>query len=181
MFCFQCEQTALGKGCSLQAGVCGKKAQTADLQDELISALVSLALSEEKNEENTGLIIDGLFTTVTNVNFDDETIRPLIRRVRERTNKPSDFKISAVWNAEENTKSLKSLLLFGLKGMAAYAHHARVLGYKNEKVDAFFYDSLRLLARNADTDELLEVTPKSLRIRKKILDSRMRKRSAMKN
>ncbi len=155
MFCFQCEQTALGKGCSLQAGVCGKKAQTADLQDELISALVSLALSEEKNEENTGLIIDGLFTTVTNVNFDDETIRPLIRRVRERTNKPSDFKISAVWNAEENTKSLKSLLLFGLKGMAAYAHHARVLGYKNEKVDAFFYDSLRLLARNADTDELL--------------------------
>lgn len=155
MFCFQCEQTAMGKGCALAAGVCGKKAQTADLQDDLTSALAALASSAEKTEEKTGLIIEGLFSTVTNVNFDDETIRSLTRRVREMTDKPSDFKISAVWNADENTKSLKSLLLFGLKGMAAYAHHARVLGYKNETVDDCFYDSLRLLAGNAGTDELL--------------------------
>lgn len=145
----------MGKGCALAAGVCGKKAQTADLQDDLTSALAALASSAEKTEEKTGLIIEGLFTTVTNVNFDDETIRSLTRRVREMTDKPSDFKISAVWNADENTKSLKSLLLFGLKGMAAYAHHARVLGYKNETVDDCFYDSLRLLAGNAGTDELL--------------------------
>ncbi len=63
MFCFQCEQTAQGKGCTIQ-GVCGKNADTSNLQDELTSKLIELANCDEKNESNTELLIDGLFTTV---------------------------------------------------------------------------------------------------------------------
>ena len=71
MFCFQCEQTAHGKGCTA-VGVCGKKPDTANLQDDLTNSLIELVNCCEQNEENTELIIDGLFTTVTNVNFDNE-------------------------------------------------------------------------------------------------------------
>ena len=76
MFCFQCEQTAGCTGCTGSAGVCGKKADTALLQDRLTGALIGLARTAEKNEnsvtENTDrLVIDGLFTTITNVNFNN--------------------------------------------------------------------------------------------------------------
>ena len=74
MFCFQCEQTAKGTGCTLQQGVCGKKADTADLQDKLTSAVIKLANCYEPTEEHTELILDGLFTTVTNVSFDNRSI-----------------------------------------------------------------------------------------------------------
>ena len=85
MFCFQCEQTGCG-GCTGSAGVCGKKADTAKLQDELTGALIGLARSTEGNEllinSNTyNLIIEGLFTTLTNVNFDDISIRNQIEHV----------------------------------------------------------------------------------------------------
>ena len=74
MFCFQCEQTARGTGCTLQQGVCGKKADTADLQDKLINAVIKLANCCEPNEENTELITDCLFTTVTIVSFANRSI-----------------------------------------------------------------------------------------------------------
>ena len=86
MFCFQCEQTAGCSGCMGKAGVCGKTAETANLQDELTGALIGLACacaSNPKTEDTDRLILEGLFTTVTNVSFDDDAIRRMIRRVRE--------------------------------------------------------------------------------------------------
>ena len=86
MFCFQCEQTAGCSGCTGAAGVCGKKSVTADLQDELTGALVGLAhacMNNPKTEQTDRIIIEGLFTTITNVNFNDETLREMIARVRE--------------------------------------------------------------------------------------------------
>lgn len=86
MFCFQCEQTALCTGCTGKAGVCGKTADVAKLQDELTGALVGLARATDNAPDVNGdtwrLMIEGLFTTVTNVNFNEETICRLIDRVR---------------------------------------------------------------------------------------------------
>ena len=79
MFCFQCEQTAGCSGCTGKAGVCGKTADTAGLQDELTGALIGLARAcannERKRNKQTESIIEGLFTTVTNVAFDDDSIK----------------------------------------------------------------------------------------------------------
>ena len=86
MFCFQCEQTVGCTGCTGNAGVCGKKADTAKLQDELTGALIGLARAVDGAEtisKRTGqVIIEGLFTTVTNVSFDNTAIEKMIRKVR---------------------------------------------------------------------------------------------------
>ena len=91
MFCFQCEQTAGCTGCTGKAGVCGKTAQTAELQDRLTGALIGLARATEggiqATEETGKLLIEGLFTTVTNVNFNDNTIQELIDRVHAEKEK----------------------------------------------------------------------------------------------
>ena len=160
MFCFQCEQTAQGKGCTLQ-GVCGKKANTSNLQDELTSKLIELANCGEKNEINTELIIDGLFTTITNVNFDDKSIKKFIKKVQRNIKCDTNFDIKTVWDCNEDTRSLKSLILFGLKGMAAYAHHSRVLGYKDNDIDNFFYEALQEISKNLPTYELLNLVLKT--------------------
>ena len=87
MFCFQCEQTCgTGdcRGCTGSAGACGKTAEAAALQDELTGALIGLARAAEQNirtKNSTRLIIEGLFTTITNVNFNEQTLRSLIDRV----------------------------------------------------------------------------------------------------
>ena len=159
MFCFQCEQTAKGQGCTT-VGVCGKKPDTADLQDALVSALVELALYGEKNEENTNLIIDGLFTTVTNVSYDNAVIGKLAEKVRSKINGENCFNIKNLWSSNEDIRSLKSLALFGLKGMAAYAHHARVLGYEDKTVNNFFFEALQSIATMTDEDELVQLVLK---------------------
>ncbi len=169
MFCFQCEQTAKGEGCTVQ-GVCGKKADTANLQDELTSSLIELANCSENNAENTELLINGLFTTVTNVNFDNESIKELTERVRKNISCDSKFDINTVWNCNEDIRSLKSLILFGLKGMAAYAHHARVLGYIDKKIDDFFYKALQSLSKNLSADELLSLVLKTGEINLKCME-----------
>ena len=89
MFCFQCEQTAGCQACTGVQGVCGKKADTAKLQDELTGALIGLARATEGNENlvdaNTDkLILEGLFTTITNVNFNNQTIETLIKKLKLR-------------------------------------------------------------------------------------------------
>lgn len=160
MFCFQCEQTAQGKGCSFAAGMCGKKAQTADLQDELTAALILLAISGKKTQEITNMIIDGLFTGITNVNFDDERLKPLVAHAQSVASK-QHFEMSTVWGADEDIRSLKSLILFGLKGMAAYAHHAAALGYKNKQVDDFFYEALQAIYKENSIDALLPIVLKT--------------------
>lgn len=152
MFCFQCEQTAKGQACTM-AGVCGKKAETANLQDELISSLIELASTTKPNDETTKTIIDGLFTTITNVNFDNETLRSMIKNPK--------FDMNEIWSANEDIRSLKSLILFGLKGIAAYAHHAWALGYKSDEVNKFFYEALVALSKPLSVDELLSLTLKT--------------------
>ena len=86
MFCFQCEQTVGCTGCTGNAGVCGKKADTAKLQDELTGALISLARAvdgaETISKSTWQVMIEGLFTTVTNVSFDDASIKNMIQMVR---------------------------------------------------------------------------------------------------
>ncbi len=177
MFCFQCEQTAGCSGCTGAAGVCGKKADTAKLQDELTGALIGLARSVEGNmhlltERTDDLVIEGLFTTVTNVNFNNETITALIRRIEDEKNRMvpgctacgapcgrnDDYDMNDLWQADEDIRSLKSLILFGIRGMAAYAYHANVLGYRDQEVNRFFYKALYAVgARDWGMAELLPV------------------------
>lgn len=169
MFCFQCEQTAQGKGCTT-IGVCGKKADTANLQDDLTDALIELANCGEKNEKNTDLLINGLFTTITNVNFDNESIIDFISNVKKNIHCDSKFDINSVWQTNEDIRSLKSLILFGLKGVAAYTHHARVLGYKDETVDNFFYEALQAISKDLGVAELLELVIKTGEINLKCME-----------
>ena len=95
MFCFQCEQTVGCTGCTGNAGVCGKKADTAKLQDELTGALIGLARAvggAETISQSTGqVIIEGLFTTVTNVSFDDAAIRNMTVDAASKTESPLSF------------------------------------------------------------------------------------------
>lgn len=163
MFCFQCEQTALGKGCTKHQGVCGKKDHTAHLQDELTGAMIGLARVMEKeeapNDEVSRLVMKGLFTTVTNVNFNDPTIKKQVEDLHNLQKaiggEICDFDMQELWSANEDIRSLKSLILFGLRGMAAYAYHADVLGYQNEDVNAFFLTALRAIGGEEDMDMLL--------------------------
>lgn len=161
MFCFQCEQTAGCSGCTGAAGVCGKKADTAKLQDKLTGLLINLARAASENEHlrndsTDRLVLDALFTTITNVNFNNETIRDLISRVEAEVRrlspmcptcavpcgKTEQFHMDTIWTADEDIRSLKSLILFGIRGMAAYAYHAAVLGYTDSEVNSFFYKGL---------------------------------------
>lgn len=174
MFCFQCEQTAGCTGCTGAAGVCGKKADTAKLQDELTGALIGLARATEGNEdlitEDTDrLVIEGLFTTITNVNFNNDTINVLIEKIQKEKQqfipncfsctsscgRNDDYNMCEIWEAQEDIRSLKSLILFGIRGMAAYAYHALVLGYQEKEVNRFFYKALVALGINFSMEELL--------------------------
>ena len=177
MFCFQCEQTACGKACTGAAGVCGKKADTAGLQDQLTGALIGLARASEGNESllteaTHRLIMEALFATLTNVSFDNDSISTLTRRVEEEKNRlipdcgscasscgrNEDYDMDRLWSANEDIRSLKSLILFGIRGMAAYAYHAAVLGYTDEEVNRFFYKALFAVGMDDwGMDELLPI------------------------
>ena len=169
MFCYQCEQTADCRGC-LNQGVCGKKAETANLQDELTSKTIEFANCAPFNEENTNLIIESLFTTITNVNFDDKSIKQLIQELINKTPCNNNFDIKSVWECDQDIRSLKSLILFGLKGIAAYAHHAIVLGYRDEIIDKFFYEALQGISKDLQTEELLALILKTGEINLKTME-----------
>lgn len=164
MFCFQCEQTMGGTGCTGCAGVCGKSAAAADLQDELTGALIGLAQvcrTAPLSVQTRRLVLEALFTTITNVNFNVDTIQIMIDRVRaEKTalgGQAADYDVRQIWEADEDIRSLKSLILFGLRGMAAYAYHALMLGRSSEEVDAFFVKGLAALGEDWGMDELLPI------------------------
>lgn len=169
MFCFQCEQTAFHKACT-QKGVCGKDPDIANLQDELTSSVIELANCGDINDENTKLIIDGLFTTITNVNFDNKSIENLTEKLKKRISCDFKFDVKDIWDCSEDLRSLKSLILFGLKGMAAYAYHAWILGYKSEEVNNFFYEALKELAKETSSDELTKLVLKVGRINLKCME-----------
>lgn len=174
MFCYQCEQTAGCGGCARKAGVCGKTAANAALQDELTGALIGLARACSNNRpkpSTTRLILEGLFTTVTNVNFNDGVLKEMIDRVKEekRSIVPNcmncgspcghndDYDMKKIWEEEEDLRSLKSLILFGMRGMAAYAYHAMALGYEDEEVNDFFYKGLYVIGEDWTIEEYLEI------------------------
>lgn len=165
MFCFQCEQTAGGRGCTGYAGVCGKKADTAQLQDQLTGALITLAsMARAKQAENGAidtLILEGLFSTLTNVNFSNDTAQQMIENIHQETQhigaEIADYDMNKIWDAAEDIRSLKSLILFGIRGMAAYAYHAALLGYHDETVSAFFYKALSALQEDWGMKELLPI------------------------
>ncbi len=187
MFCYQCQETAKGSGCTIK-GVCGKTEDVANLQDLLIYTLKGIsiyavqarAMGIERADVDK-FIMESLFTTITNVNFDKNS---LIEKVRlglalrtELKNEilaaggtlPTNLHESATWYADntadferkaaavgilatenEDIRSLRELLTYGLKGMAAYAEHAYVLGYKDPEIFAFITKALA-----ATTDDSL--------------------------
>ena len=179
MFCFQCEQTAGCTGCTGKAGVCGKTADVAKLQDQLTGALVGLARSVAGGNVPTAdtdkTMISGLFTTITNVNFNSSTIQAMIDEVHARKDMLSpgctacgspcgqndDYDMNEVWNANEDIRSLKSLILFGLRGMAAYAYHAMVLGYTDADVNEFFYRAMFVIGYEDTMEALLPMVLKT--------------------
>ncbi|PKM63027.1 MAG: hydroxylamine reductase [Firmicutes bacterium HGW-Firmicutes-21] len=177
MFCFQCEQTAGCKACTGNAGVCGKPADTAGLQDILTGALIGIARAAQENtpaDDATRAIIEGLFVTVTNVSFDNEAIRGYIDSARiqkEQLDKgASDYDLKELWRENEDIRSLKSLILFGLRGMGAYAYHALVLGYTDDEVNSFFYKALYAIGENTPADKLLELVMETGRINLKCME-----------
>ncbi|WP_196595956.1 hydroxylamine reductase [Pectinatus frisingensis] len=167
MFCFQCEQTAGCTGCMGKAGVCGKPASTARLQDRLTGELIRLAraMGGQKTDMATNkLMLGAFFTTVTNVNFDDKTVGEYVEkvsaaadRIAEKSGRQVDaYDMNSIWeNNDEDIRSLKALILFGMRGMASYAYHAFTLGYTDETVLDFFYKGLFALGENKDMNYLL--------------------------
>ena len=187
MFCYQCEQTAGCAGCTGSTGVCGKTAETARLQDQLVGAMIGLARAAEgvecPGDRVYRTVIEGLFTTLTNVSFDDDAIRVQIEKThrekerllaapvkksagpREKAAGESgaaasvqdtdDYNLGLLWDMDPDIRSLKSLILFGLKGMAAYAYHALMLGASDETVNQFFLTGLREIAKDGTVESLL--------------------------
>ena len=177
MFCFQCEQTAGCTGCTGATGVCGKQASTAVLQDEVTGALVALArtvraagMNGDARRTADDLAMEGLFATLTNVDFDDAALADLLARVHAERDSVAasaqvgaapDYDLAMLWNAPEDARSLKSLVLFGLRGLAAYAYHAAALGYRDDAVSSFLHEGLAALADDeADADVLLPLSLK---------------------
>jgi hydroxylamine reductase len=185
MFCRQCEQTGGGKACTI-AGVCGKDEKTAILQDALLHTLKGIAICVEKSgiepakrKDTDRFVIEALFSTITNVDFDPEVLKSMVlegRKIKEKlktglgfTGKTADIVnwppeedleglieqarkvgVMAEPALNEDIRSLREILLYGLKGMAAYADHAAILGKEDEVVNRFFYKAL-----SAMTDDSL--------------------------
>ena len=188
MFCFQCEQTAGGTGCTGKAGVCGKQDTTANFQDELTGALIGLARATDGNvatESTNKVMLEGLFTTITNVNFNNETLKQKIAEIQREKEKlipacsscaskcvrNDDADMDAIWNANEDIRSLKSLILFGIRGMAAYAYHAYMLGYTDDVVNNFFYEALFAIGEESyGMDELLPLVLKTGEVNLKCME-----------
>lgn len=196
MFCYQCQETAGGKGC-MYAGVCGKQPDVAAMQDLLIYASKGLsevttrlrkegkAVSRDVNH----LVTVNLFTTITNANFDKAAIIDRIAKtlaVKEellgQLDDQEGLHDAAVWNGDEasfdakahsgevgvlatkneDIRSLRELITYGLKGLAAYMKHANALGYENEEIDAFLQEDLaKLLDDGLDVDALTALTLKT--------------------
>ena len=160
MFCFQCEQTAGGKGCT-KVGVCGKQPEVAEKQDKLTGAMVGLARAAQDKtpgEEADKLMMQGLFATITNVNFDGDRIdelTSLLQAEKEKLGGAADLDPDTLWQGDPDMVSLRSTLLFGLRGMAAYAWHAYLLGKKDDEVTAWLYKGMRAIGEEHSVEEWL--------------------------
>ena len=190
MFCYQCQETAGCKGCTM-SGVCGKKPDVAAMQDLLVYvtkgiSAVTTALRQEGKQvsaEINHLITLNLFTTITNANFDKESIEARIRATLTEKDvllaqiaDPSGLPEAAKWNGSDNweekaatvgvlstenedIRSLRELITYGLKGLSAYSKHANVLLKDDEEVDAFLQRALAAtLDDNLSVEELIALT-----------------------
>ncbi len=190
MFCYQCQETAGCKGCTM-SGVCGKKPDVAAMQDLLVYvtkgiSAVTTALRQEGKQvsaEINHLITLNLFTTITNANFDKESIEARIRATLTEKDvllaqiaEPSGLPEAAKWNGSgnweekaatvgvlstenEDIRSLRELITYGLKGLSAYSKHANVLLKDDEEVDAFLQRALAAtLDDNLSVEELIALT-----------------------
>ena len=158
MFCYQCEQTAGGTGCRGMTGVCGKTARVSDLQDRLTGALVGLARSPAVGDlgpDGDMTVLRALFSTLTNVDFDPEDIECQTEEVERLSGGAEPMDMGRLWNAQDDVRSLKSLILFGIRGMAAYAYHAAILGRTSERVMGTIYRGLAMLDSDSDAGMLL--------------------------
>ncbi|MCR5756658.1 MAG: hydroxylamine reductase [Selenomonas sp.] len=191
MFCYQCQETAGCKGCTVM-GVCGKSPEVAAMQDLLIyvskglSAVTTRLRAEGKKvgQEVNYLITINLFITITNANFDKDAIveriadtlsvkQELLAKLQDRENLPDAAlwhdgvdgfaakaaKVGVLATQNEDIRSLRELITYGLKGLVAYQKHANVLGYENEAIDAFVQSALaKLLDDSLTGDELTALT-----------------------
>lgn len=190
MFCYQCQETAGCKGCTM-SGVCGKKPDVAAMQDLLVYvtkgiSAVTTALRQEGKQvsaEINHLITLNLFTTITNANFDKESIEARLRATLTEKDvllaqiaDPSGLPEAAKWNGSgnleekaatvgvlstenEDIRSLRELITYGLKGLSAYSKHANVLLKDDEEVDAFLQRALAAtLDDNLSVEELIALT-----------------------
>lgn len=190
MFCFQCQETAKGTGCTIK-GVCGKEAETAKWQDLLLSVVrgvgtIKHTMGEKASKEVADFLVDALFSTITNANFDDQSILnkvdtgialkkqlletalsknitfPNYREVHWGGEK-SDYseegeREGVLRNENADLRSLKELTVLGLKGIAAYYEHAARLGETNEEIIAFMCKALATItAPDADMETLLGI------------------------
>lgn len=191
MFCYQCQETANCSGCTV-SGACGKKPDTANMQDLLvyvtkgISAVTTQIRAEEKQIDKSinHLITLNLFTTITNANFDKDVIverikttlkvkENLLKEVYDKSALPS----ASLWNGNESEfaakaatvgvlatenediRSLRELITYGLKGLSAYSKHANVLLEDNEELDAFLQRALSMLLHDTlSVDDLVALT-----------------------
>ncbi len=194
MFCYQCEQTANGKGCT-KLGVCGKTAEIANLQDLLIFQVkgiscygkVLLEQGQQIDKSVISFIENVLFTTLTNVNFDAEVHVALLKKSQEikdnlksltggiqnhtahvtytlpetKTEMLKDAPMAGIMyeDLDPDIRSLRQTVLYGLKGISAYGHQARELGYYSDAVDNFYIEALEAITDDAlSVEELIRLT-----------------------
>jgi len=184
MFCYQCQETLKNQGCTVN-GICGKKGETANLQDLLIYVVKGVAVVAEKagtvNEDVGHYVVKALFTTITNVNFDNDHLVEIIRQgltlrdeIKTKYHVSGDMHDSAVWHADtkddflkkaetvgvlaaenEDVRSLRELLIYGLKGIAAYADHAAVLGFEDRSVFDYLVDAMASTTEDLSVDDMV--------------------------
>jgi len=157
MFCYQCQEACQNTGCTF-AGMCGKKAETAHLMDEIIRQLKLIALTRNVDRELGRFIAKSLFMTITNANFDDFALqRQLDEAIKLTGENPAQFPAGVLACKNDDVRSLRELLTYGLKGIAAYAEHAAVLGKEDDAIYAFFFKALQTAAAEEDAGNLLAV------------------------
>jgi hydroxylamine reductase len=193
MFCYQCQETAGGKGCTVR-GVCGKTEEVAKLQDLLIYTLKGISSIAVKGKSESAALeglhyemLNSLFMTITNANFDDIAIEKQIRKMLSlrddlKTSVPvgelpdavtftvtsresmleKAAEVGVLSMKNEDIRSLKQMITYGVKGIAAYAEHAKNLGKEDPAVYAFIFEALAaMLDENLNADELVALTLKT--------------------
>ncbi|NLK35058.1 MAG: hydroxylamine reductase, partial [Gracilibacteraceae bacterium] len=193
MFCYQCQETAGGKGCTVR-GVCGKTEEVAKLQDLLIYTLKGISEIVVKGKADISKlgntnheVLSSLFMTITNANFDDGSIEKQIKKMlsirdglrksvtaenlhdaatftvdsRESMLQKSES-IGVLSTSKEDVRSLREMITYGIKGMAAYAEHAKNIGKENIEIITFIYEALAATLDDSLTaDDLVALTLKT--------------------